>query len=54
VLRALFTETNPICIKAAMALLGYCDGELRLPLTTLTEPNQKILRTALAGVGLLK
>jgi 4-hydroxy-tetrahydrodipicolinate synthase len=54
VMRALFTETNPICIKAAMALLGYCDAELRLPLTPLTEPNQKVLRAALAGVGLIK
>ena len=54
VMRALFTETNPICIKAAMALLGYCDGELRMPLTTITEPNMKLLRSALTGVGLLK
>jgi 4-hydroxy-tetrahydrodipicolinate synthase len=54
VMRALFTETNPIGIKAAMAMLGYCEGELRLPLTTLTEPNQQVLRTALTGVGLLK
>jgi 4-hydroxy-tetrahydrodipicolinate synthase len=54
VMRALFTETNPICIKAAMAMLGYCEGELRLPLTTITEPNREVLRAALAGVGLLK
>jgi 4-hydroxy-tetrahydrodipicolinate synthase len=54
VVRALFSETNPIGIKAAMAMLGQCDGELRLPLTTLTEPNQQLMRTALVGVGLLK
>jgi 4-hydroxy-tetrahydrodipicolinate synthase len=54
VIRALFSETNPIGIKAAMTMLGQCDGELRLPLTTLSEPNQKLLRAALTGVGLLK
>jgi 4-hydroxy-tetrahydrodipicolinate synthase len=53
-LRALFTETNPIGIKAAMAQLGLCEGELRLPLTRLTEPNLKLLRSALAGWGLGK
>lgn len=54
VIRALFTETNPIGIKAAMAMLGQCENELRLPLTQLAEPNQKLLRSALVGVGLLK
>lgn len=53
-LRALFAETNPIGIKAAMTMLGMCEGELRLPLTTLTEPNQKALKSALTAFGLLK
>jgi 4-hydroxy-tetrahydrodipicolinate synthase len=52
--RALFCETNPIGIKAALALVGLCDGELRLPLTNMTEPNQKALRGALVALGLLK
>jgi 4-hydroxy-tetrahydrodipicolinate synthase len=52
-MRALFLETNPICIKAAMALLGQCENELRLPLTSLTEGHAKTLRGALQGVGLL-
>lgn len=52
--RALFAETNPIGIKAALAMVGLCEGELRLPLTTLTEGNQKLLRSALLGLGLLK
>jgi 4-hydroxy-tetrahydrodipicolinate synthase len=52
--RALFAETNPIGIKAAMALLGICEGELRLPLTQLSEPNHKTLRAELVTLGLLK
>jgi 4-hydroxy-tetrahydrodipicolinate synthase len=52
-MRALFLETNPIGIKAAMALLGQCENELRLPLTSLTEGHAKTLRAALQGVGLL-
>jgi 4-hydroxy-tetrahydrodipicolinate synthase len=53
VLRALFAETNPIGIKAALALLGRCENELRLPLTSLTEGNLRTLRAALQGAGLL-
>jgi 4-hydroxy-tetrahydrodipicolinate synthase len=52
-MRALFLETNPIGIKAAMALLGQCENELRLPLTPLTEGHAKTLRSALQGAGLL-
>ncbi|HEY6876955.1 MAG TPA: 4-hydroxy-tetrahydrodipicolinate synthase, partial [Polyangiales bacterium] len=37
VMRALFLETNPICIKAALALTGLGSDELRLPLTRITE-----------------
>jgi 4-hydroxy-tetrahydrodipicolinate synthase len=51
-MRALFLETNPIGIKAAMALLGQCENALRLPLTPLSEVHVKTLRAALSGVGL--
>ncbi len=36
-------EVNPIPIKAAMAAFGYDCGPGRLPLTTLSPANQKIL-----------
>lgn len=39
----LFSEVNPIPIKAAMKRIGYDCGSCRLPLTDLTEKNQKIL-----------
>lgn len=52
-MRALFAETNPICIKAAMALTGACSDELRLPLTKITEPNRETLRGLLSKSRLL-
>jgi 4-hydroxy-tetrahydrodipicolinate synthase len=51
--QALFTETNPIPVKAAMAMLGKMSGELRLPLTPITEPNRKKLEAALRAAKLL-
>jgi 4-hydroxy-tetrahydrodipicolinate synthase len=45
--------TNPIPIKAAMAMLEMASDELRLPMTPLEESNKVILRKALADYGLL-
>lgn len=39
----LFCEVNPIPVKAAMKYLGYDCGGCRLPLTELTQENQKRL-----------
>ncbi len=39
----LFCEVNPIPVKAAMKQIGYDCGDCRLPLTALTESNQKRL-----------
>lgn len=36
--KALFSQTNPIPIKAAMAKMGYCEDVMRLPLTPMEEP----------------
>jgi 4-hydroxy-tetrahydrodipicolinate synthase len=46
--------TNPIPIKAAMAMLGMASEELRLPMTPLDEENKSALRAALTEYGLLK
>ena len=40
---ALFSEVNPIPVKAAVNLLGYKAGGLRLPLTELEEGHYKEL-----------
>ncbi len=48
--RALFIESNPIPVKAALALLGRCGPELRLPLTSLSESHLPALRKALVDL----
>lgn len=50
----LFCETNPIPVKAACALLGLCDDEIRLPLTPLTDPNRERLTVVLKDLGILR
>ncbi|MGZ5539908.1 MAG: 4-hydroxy-tetrahydrodipicolinate synthase [Halobacteriota archaeon] len=46
--KALFIETNPIPIKKACDLLGLAGGPLRLPLTSMEEPNVEKLKATLA------
>ena len=43
-IEALFCEVNPIPVKAAMKLLGYDVGGLRLPLTELEDANRATLK----------
>ncbi len=45
--------TNPIPIKAAMRLLGRDTGELRLPMTPLSQEEEERLRRTLRTFGLL-
>ncbi len=45
--------TNPIPIKAAMAILNMCSDELRLPMTPLEENKKAILQQTLKDYGLL-
>ncbi len=45
--------TNPIPVKIAMRMLGRDTGELRLPLTPLSESEEARLRKTLSGYGLL-
>lgn len=42
-INALFSEVNPIPVKAAMARMGYGDNELRLPLTQMEPAHEKVL-----------
>ena len=49
----LFCETNPIPVKAALALQGRCSTEIRLPLTPITDANRERLQVALKELGLL-
>jgi len=45
--------TNPIPIKAAMAMLNMAPEELRLPMTPMSEDKKAILRQTLGDYGLL-
>ncbi len=47
---ALFLESNPIPLKAALCMMRLCAGELRLPLTRAAETTRDRLATVLAGV----
>jgi 4-hydroxy-tetrahydrodipicolinate synthase len=50
----LFIETNPVPVKAALAMMGWIQEEYRLPLAPLHAKNREVLRTTLQRCGLLK
>ncbi|MBS3135979.1 4-hydroxy-tetrahydrodipicolinate synthase [Candidatus Woesearchaeota archaeon] len=49
--RMLFIETNPIPVKAAMAMKGLCKESYRLPMCELRPENRKNLKSFLEGNG---
>ena len=49
---ALFSEVNPIPVKAAMAAMGFCEDYLRLPLTPMEENTKAVLLDAMRNVGI--
>ena len=51
---ALFSETNPIPVKAALAMMGLIREEYRLPLVRIGTRNRKLLRRAPRDAGVLK
>ena len=52
-MRAAFVESNPIPVKAAMAMLGKMGNHLRLPLVPLAETHTEAVRSALRAAGAL-
>lgn len=54
VFKDLFIETNPAPVKAALAMMGSIDEELRLPLVPLSPKNREVLRATLKRCGVLK
>jgi len=48
--RALFVETNPIPVKAAMAIRGHGNGNVRPPLTEIGPENREHLESVLADL----
>lgn len=49
--RALFIETNPIPVKAAVSMMGLCGDEPRLPLTPMTQKGREVLRKAMKTIS---
>lgn len=50
-IHALFSEVNPIPVKAAMAKMGFCENYLRLPLTPMEEEHQAVLFKEMQALG---
>lgn len=48
--KAMFVETNPIPVKAGMAIRGLLDEEYRLPLCPPSDKNREFLRQILADI----
>ncbi len=48
-----FVETNPVPIKAAMAMKGLPSGTLRLPLCELSAANVPVVKAAFTEAGIL-
>ena len=50
----LFIETNPVPVKAALAMLGQIEEEYRLPLVPMSAKNRETLRATMKAVGVLR
>lgn len=53
-IRALFSEVNPIPLKAAMGMMGLCENRLRLPLVPLDPARVERLWAALRELELVR
>ncbi len=51
-INALFSEVNPIPVKAAMAKMGFCEDYLRLPLTVMEDQTRENLYTQMRNMGI--
>lgn len=51
---AAFVESNPIPVKAALAMMGMAENIVRLPLVPLAPTNEAGLRAALVTAGVLR
>ena len=52
-IHALFSEVNPIPVKAAMHAMGFCEDFVRLPLTVMEAPHRAVLLSLLQQYGLI-
>ena len=52
-INALFCETNPIPVKAAMSAMGFCEDYLRLPLVPMEKSHREKLFALMKEQGLI-
>ncbi len=52
-INALFSEVNPIPVKAAMAAMGWCENYVRLPLTPMEDTHWQKLKALMQEQGLI-
>ena len=52
-INSLFCEVNPVPIKTAMAALGYCTEEMRLPLCEMEDANKEKLINAMRELSII-
>lgn len=53
-IEALFIETSPIPVKAALNLMGFEVGQCRMPLAPMQENNLNVLIAEMKKHGLIK
>ena len=53
-INALFSEVNPIPVKAAMAAMGWCENYVRLPLTPMEDAHAQALYRLMREQDLIK
>jgi 4-hydroxy-tetrahydrodipicolinate synthase len=51
--KAMFLETNPIPVKAGLALMGRMEEVYRMPLCPMTEPHKQELEMVLRTQGVM-
>jgi len=54
IFKDLFIETNPVPVKAALAMMGQIEEEYRLPLAPMSPKNREVLKATLKSCGVLK
>jgi 4-hydroxy-tetrahydrodipicolinate synthase len=53
IFKDLFIESNPVPVKTALAMMGKCSEECRLPLVGMSPKNREILRATLKSCGVI-
>ena len=50
----LFINTNPAPVKAALSLMGFSMGGLRLPLVEVTNEEQRQIKQVLESLSIVR